>query len=231
MDDIVNKIKAVNLGCHVSLICTSIFLYALPILCYWHALPIVLLAPTVSGLQQLLYVCEKELEQLDMKINVSKSMCIRFGPRFNVDCAELTSLYGGALKWVNSCRYLGVYFESGRTLKFSFSNAKASFYRAFNAMYGKIGRLASEDIILQLLRAKCMPVLLYATEVCQMLSYCNRTDFVGSSLTSDDMTILSPSMKGSLAAPKTDTVLMYKCLISHLNSQITNPIRLAVGLC
>ena len=161
MDDIVNKIKAVNLGCHVSLICTSIFLYADDI---------VLLAPTVSGLQQLLYVCEKELEQLDMKINVSKSMCIRFGPRFNVDCAELTSLYGGALKWVNSCRYLGVYFESGRTLKFSFSNAKASFYRAFNAMYGKIGRLASEDIILQLLRAKCMPVLLYATEVCQMLS-------------------------------------------------------------
>ena len=51
-----------------------------------------------------------------------------------------------------------------------FSNVKASFYRAFNAMYGKIGRLASEDTILQLVRAKCMPVLLYATEVCQMLS-------------------------------------------------------------
>jgi len=66
MDDIVDKIKAVNLGCHVSLICTSIFLYADDI---------VLLAPTVSGLQQLLYLCEKELEQLDMKINVSKSMC------------------------------------------------------------------------------------------------------------------------------------------------------------
>jgi len=97
-------------------------------------------------------------------------MCIQFGPRFNVDCAELTSLYDGALKWVNSCRYLGVYLESERSLKFSFSNAKASFYRAFNAMYGKIGRLALEDTILQLLRAKCMPVLLYATEVCQMLS-------------------------------------------------------------
>jgi len=37
-------------------------------------------------------------------------------------------------------------------------------------MYGKIGRLASEDTILLLLRAKCIPVLLYATEVCQMLS-------------------------------------------------------------
>ena len=42
-------------------------------------------------------------------------------------------------------------------------------------------------------------------------AYRHRTDFVGSSLTSDDMTILSPSMKGSLAAPKSDTVLMYKC--------------------
>ena len=100
------------------------------------------LAPTVSGLQQLLNVCEKELEvQLDMKINANKSMCIRFCPWFNVDYAELTSLYGGALKWVNSCRYFCVYFESGRTLKLSFSNTKASFYRAFNIIYGKIGRL------------------------------------------------------------------------------------------
>jgi len=73
-----------------------------------------------------------------MKINVSKSMCVRFGPRFNVDCAELISLYGGALKWVSSCQYLGVYLVSGRTFKCYFSNAKARFFRAFNAMYGKL---------------------------------------------------------------------------------------------
>ena len=84
MDDIVDKIKKVNLGCYISLICTCIFLYADDI---------VLLAPTVSGLQ--------ELEQLNMKLNVSKSRCIRFALRFNADCAELTSFYGGALKWVN----------------------------------------------------------------------------------------------------------------------------------
>jgi len=34
-----------------------------------YADDIVLLAPTVSGLQRILHVCEKELEQLDMKIN------------------------------------------------------------------------------------------------------------------------------------------------------------------
>jgi len=39
----------------------------------------------------------------------------------------------------------------------------------------------------------------------------NRTDFVGATLTSDQMSILSSSPKGPLAAPKNDTVVMYKC--------------------
>ena len=42
-------------------------------------------------------------------------------------------------------------------------------------------------------------------------AYHNRTDFVGATLTSDQMSILHSSPKGPLAAPKTDTVLMYKC--------------------
>ena len=55
-----------------------------------------------------------------MHINVSKSMCIRFGPRFNNPCAEITSIHGGTLKWVDSCRYFAVYFVCGR----SFTQAK-----------------------------------------------------------------------------------------------------------
>ena len=39
----------------------------------------------------------------------------------------------------------------------------------------------------------------------------NRTDFVGATLTSDQMSILSSSPKGPLTAPKNDTILMYKC--------------------
>ena len=41
-------------------------------------------------------------------------------------------------------------------------------------------------------------------------AYRNRTDFVGATLTSDQMSILHPNPKGPLAAPKNDTVLMYK---------------------
>ena len=38
------------------------------------------------------------------------------------------------------------------------------------AILSKVGRLASEDVVLSLLRAKCLPVLLYGVECCPMLT-------------------------------------------------------------
>jgi len=161
IDDIVDRVKAANVGCYISSICTSIFLFADDIL---------LVSPTVSGLQTLLTVCERELTDIDMYINVKKSMCMRFGPRFNAQCTNLISVNGATLQWVESCRYLGVYFVSGRTFKFSFHIAKVKFFRAFNAVYSKIAKSASNDVILSLLRAKCLPCLLYALEACSLLA-------------------------------------------------------------
>ena len=52
--------------------CVSIFLYADDI---------ILLCPSVNGLQRLLRVCERAIEDIDMKINASKTVCMRIGPR------------------------------------------------------------------------------------------------------------------------------------------------------
>ena len=41
-----------------------------------------------------------------------------------------------------------------------------SFYRAFNAIFGKVGRIASEDVIIELLKAKCLSALYYGLEAC-----------------------------------------------------------------
>ena len=42
-----------------------------------------------------------------------------------------------------------------------------------------IGRRASEDVILELIRTKCLPVLLYGLEACPLrVSDCNSIDFV-----------------------------------------------------
>ena len=91
---------------------------------------------------------------------------MRFGPRFNVTFAKLTTLGGDLLAWVGICRYLGVYFSSARTFKCCLDNCKASFYRSFNAIYGRLGRCASPEVIVHLLSSKCMPVLLYGLDSC-----------------------------------------------------------------
>ena len=144
IDSIVSKIKSANVGCYISTICCCIFLYADDIL---------LLSPTVTGLQILLSVCEKELVELDMRINAKKSMCIRFGPRYNVQCTELVLLDGSTLKWVDNCRYLGVFFVGGRTFRCCYDNAKSKFFRAFNSIFAKVGRAASEEVVISLFRA------------------------------------------------------------------------------
>ena len=84
------------------------------LLCFLYADDILLLSPSVAGLQLLVNACELECDSLDMRINVNKSCCIRFGSRFNEPCIEIFSKFGGFIHWENSCRYLGVNLVSGR---------------------------------------------------------------------------------------------------------------------
>jgi len=43
-------------------------------------------------------------------------------------------------------------------------HAKRSFYAAVNGLFGKLLNLAFEEVILELVRAKCIPILLYGLE-------------------------------------------------------------------
>jgi len=46
------------------------------------------------------------------------------------------------------------------------------FYKAANSVFGKIGRVASEEVTLQLVRpkSKCISILLYGLKVCELKS-------------------------------------------------------------
>jgi len=37
-----------------------------------------------------------------------------------------------------------------------------------NSVFGKVGRVASEEVTIQLFNSKCVPVLLYALEACSL---------------------------------------------------------------
>ena len=74
---------------------------------------------------------------------------------------------------------IGVFFINSRTLKCSLDAAKRGFYRAANSIFGKVGRTASEEVVLHLVKYKCMPILLYGFEVLNLnKSQLNSLDFV-----------------------------------------------------
>jgi len=114
-----------------------------------------------------------------MAINIKKSCCLRIGPRADAVCSDITCLSGLSLIWVNEIRYLGIFIVKSRYFKCSLDYAKRSFYRAANSIFGKIGRIASEEVTLQLLYSKCVPVLLYGLEACPLnISDFRSLDFV-----------------------------------------------------
>ena len=160
IDDVVKMVERGNVGCKIKSFCVSVFLYADDIL---------LIAPSVVALQTLITICEKYLENMDMALNPNKSSCIRFGPRYDKECCQLITSGKELLSWVCSCRYLGVYFESSRQFKCNFQNNRRAYYRSFNAIFGKIGRCASEEVVIKLITMKCLPTLLYGIDAVPVL--------------------------------------------------------------
>ena len=124
-------------------------------------------------------MCELELAWLDMCINTKKSCCMQIGNRFDINCAQVTSIDGLSLLWVTELRYLEAYISSSRKFKCSLDYAKRAFYRAANAIFGKVTRAASEEVVLQLIKSKCNPVLPCGLEACVSTNVENKSiDFV-----------------------------------------------------
>ena len=61
-------------------------------------------------------------------------------------------------------RYFGVTLVSSRNFKISTEEFRRAFHRAANAIFGCIGRVATEAV----LRSKCIPILLYGLEACPL---------------------------------------------------------------
>ena len=73
------------------------------------------------------------------------------------------------MAWTDNIRYLGVTIVRSRTFKCSHDHAKKSFYRSVNSIFGKVGQTASEEVVLQSITTKCVPLLLYGLEACPLL--------------------------------------------------------------
>jgi len=155
VDDIANSLSSSKLGCYVGGMYKG---------CIMYADDIIFLSASLNMLQRMLKICETEAHYLDMKFNVAKSMILRVGYSYAVDCAKL-AIDGCELQFVCKLKYLGVYLLCGKKLRLSLHEYKTKFFRALNGILYRVKGLSNDIVIMYLIQPYCKPLLLYALSV------------------------------------------------------------------
>ena len=120
----------------------------------------------------MLDICNNVSKTLDLKFNAKKCTALRIGKRFKVKCCNLM-IESQSIDFVDEIKYLGIFIRSASNFSRSFCNSKMKLYRSFNAIYSKAFS-ASENVIVDLFKSYCLPLLLYACEaVCPSKSDIN----------------------------------------------------------
>ena len=138
-------------------------LFGLSMGSFMYADDLVLLSPSVCELQKMVNICCVELSLLDLKLNESKSVCIRIGKRFHSECCSIVTP-SGCIAWADAAIYLGVRIISASNFSCCYDKFKSKFYASFNSIYGKLGKINNPIVTLSLVSSMALPCLLYACE-------------------------------------------------------------------
>jgi len=91
------------------------------------------------------------------------------GPRCNANCANLQTSDGRYLPWVSEMRYLGIFVVKARSFRCSVTQNGRSLVWPTVYLISMLN-LASEVVILELVKSRCLPILLYGLECCKLRS-------------------------------------------------------------
>lgn len=144
-------LRQLNVGCQVC----SIYLG-----CLLYADDLILISPSVTGLQSMLDTCWDTAANLRLEFNVGKCHCIVIGKFCNALITPMM-LGGNEIDWCNSIKYLGVYLLNSRSIKFDINPTKRLFYAACNSIFAH-GSGIDEIALLTLQETYSLSVLMYA---------------------------------------------------------------------
>ena len=126
---------------------------------------ICLLAPTRSALQKLVDKCSDFCNNKGLNFNASKSKVVVFSSKkIMYENLKQISLNGSNIEYVTTVKYLGVTIVSEKGFSFSAKNELRSFYRASNSILSVMQK-PSEEILIHLLYANCVPIITYASDI------------------------------------------------------------------
>jgi len=99
LDILLHRLKDNGVGCHKGHKYAASFAYADDI---------ILLSPTLAGLQQMLKTCEEYGDEYKLSFNEKKTVCIRFSKKKNPDYStDVIKLRNKLLKWMSKVTHLG----------------------------------------------------------------------------------------------------------------------------
>jgi hypothetical protein len=152
VDAFISNLRMLNIGCRIKTTFIGCLLYADDIL---------LLSPSIRGLQSMLNMCSDTASHISLEFNANKSYCLAIGNLSKLNIEPMT-LGGTKIAWATSVKYLGVTIKLGNSISFDIDAVKQSFFRACNCVYAHARNL-DEIIHLSLQESYCLPVLTYVT--------------------------------------------------------------------
>jgi hypothetical protein len=150
IDEILEKISTSGKGTKLGLSYSNIIAYADDL---------VLISPSVEGLQFLLNLANNETNLIGLKFNPKKCAIMKFGRRSfkNIDSKPMFQLDNVNLKQVEEFKYLGVYINSYMEEKADIIRARNKFFNSFNSILRKFDS-KNEDMLSYLFKSYCLPM-------------------------------------------------------------------------
>ena len=162
-----------------------------------YADDILLVSRSCYNLQRLFDIVQDELLYINLELNASKCVSMRIGPRADKPCAPLMTLDGSVIGNVENLKYLGVVITRSVRFNCSSEHLRKSFNKACNSILSKLLGRASEELIIHILKVKCLPILLYGSDVCR---------YTRASLCSMDFTVVRFGMRVFRSGNRTNVV-------------------------
>ena len=160
VNDMIQLLRNNGVGCHI----LKLFLA-----CILFADDLALIAPSRSGLQKMIDICNQYCNRYCLTFNAKKSKAMVFGNVKNSDTIAPLVLNGSILELVPEWKYLGTTICAGKAFSFTARPDVSSFYRAANSVLNVLTD-AREDVLMNLLYSNCIPILTYACPIKQYSS-------------------------------------------------------------
>ena len=146
MDELIDKLKMNDVGCHIGRQFTGAFCYADDL---------TLLSPTIRGLQKMLNVCDDFANEYSVKFNARKTVCMCFSRK--PTCRDINVLLSGEkLHWSNHVKHLGNTLSHNLSDEIDVQVKRGHFYGFVNTLCAKFKCVLGDlDLTTKLFMSYC----------------------------------------------------------------------------